>query len=57
MKLAGKLDRSRTFVVAQAIEDFVAREAWQLAAIEAASAGTDRGEPPHPSAIADTSRP
>ena len=33
--LAAKLDRSRSYVAAQAIEDFVAREAWQLADIEA----------------------
>ena len=32
--LASKMDRSRSYVAAQAIEDFVAREAWQLADIE-----------------------
>ena len=33
--LASKMDRSRSYVAAQAIENFVAREAWQLADIEA----------------------
>jgi predicted transcriptional regulator len=43
-KLAEKLDRSRAHVAAQAIEDFVAREAWQLEEIEAGLAEADRGE-------------
>lgn len=34
-QIAEKLDRSRAYVAAQAIEDFVAREQWQLAEIEA----------------------
>jgi predicted transcriptional regulator len=34
-QLAEKLDRSCSYVAAQAIEDFVAREEWQLAEIEA----------------------
>ena len=34
-RIAEKLDRSRAYVAAQAIEDFVAREEWQLAEIEA----------------------
>jgi predicted transcriptional regulator len=33
--LAEKLDRSRAYVAAQAIEDFIAREEWQLIEIEA----------------------
>lgn len=33
--LAAKLDRPRSYVAAQAIGDFVTREAWQLADIEA----------------------
>ena len=33
--LAAKLDRSRSYVAAQAIGDYVAREEWQLADIEA----------------------
>ena len=33
--LASKLDRSRSYVAAQAIEHYVIREAWQLADIEA----------------------
>ena len=42
--LAQKLDRSRSYVAAQAIEDFVKREEWQLAEIEAGIAEADRGE-------------
>ncbi len=43
-QLAEKLDRSRSYVAAQAIEDFVAREEWQLAEIEAGLAEAQRGE-------------
>ena len=43
-KLAAKLDRSRAYVAAQAIEDFVAREAWQLAEIEAGLGEAERGD-------------
>jgi predicted transcriptional regulator len=43
-KLAQKLDRPRSFVAAQAIEDFVEREAWQLAEIEAGLADAERGD-------------
>ncbi|MCW1844217.1 CopG family ribbon-helix-helix protein [Prosthecomicrobium hirschii] len=43
-QLAEKLDRSRAYMAAQAIEDFVAREEWQLAEIEAGLAEADRGE-------------
>lgn len=43
-KLAEKMDRSRSYLTAQAIEDFIEREAWQLAEIEAGLAEADRGE-------------
>lgn len=43
-QLAEKLDRSRSYMAARAIEDFVAREEWQLAEIEAGLAEADRGE-------------
>lgn len=43
-QLAEKLDRSRSYVAAQAIEDFVAREEWQLAEIEAGLADVGRGD-------------
>lgn len=36
--------RSRSHVAAQAIEDFVAREEWQLAEIEAGLAEAERGD-------------
>ena len=43
-KLAEKMDRSRAYVAAQAIEDFVARESWQLAEIEAGLAEANSGD-------------
>lgn len=43
-QLAQKLDRSRSYMAAQAIEDFVAREEWQLAEIEVGIAEADRGD-------------
>lgn len=42
--LAAKLDRSRSHVAAQAIGDFVLREAWQLAEIEVGLDDADRGD-------------
>lgn len=42
--LASKLDRSRSYVAAQAIGDFVEREAWQLDDIEAGLREAERGE-------------
>ena len=42
--LAAKLDRSRSYVAVQAIEDYVAREAWQLADIEAGLREAERGD-------------
>ena len=43
-QLAEKQDRSRSYMAARAIEDFIAREDWQLAEIEAGLAEADRGE-------------
>lgn len=43
-QIAQKLDRSRSYMAAQAIEDFVSREEWQLAEIEAGIAEADRDE-------------
>jgi predicted transcriptional regulator len=42
--IAEKLDRSRAYVAAQAIEDFIAREEWQLAEIEAGLAEAINGD-------------
>ncbi|SFB39859.1 Predicted transcriptional regulator [Rhizobium sp. NFR07] len=42
--LAEKLARPAGRVAAEAIEDFLAREEWQLAEIEAGLAEADRGE-------------
>lgn len=52
-KLAEKMDRSRAYVAAQAIESFVEREAWQLAEIEAGLAEADRGEFATPTEVAN----
>ncbi|MER8366211.1 CopG family ribbon-helix-helix protein [Mesorhizobium sp. M1348] len=43
-QLAEKLDRSCSYVAAQAIEDFVASEEWQLAEVEAGLADASRGD-------------
>lgn len=43
-QIAQKLDRSRSYMAAQATEDFVSREEWQLAEIEDGIAEADRGE-------------
>ncbi|GLS17163.1 hypothetical protein GCM10007874_01780 [Labrys miyagiensis] len=42
--LAAKLDRSRSYVAAKAIEEFIARENWQLAEIEAGLIEARRGD-------------
>ncbi|OHV83854.1 CopG family ribbon-helix-helix protein [Ensifer sp. LCM 4579] len=43
-RIAALSDRSRAYLAAQAIEDFVAREEWQLAEIQAGTDEADRGE-------------
>jgi predicted transcriptional regulator len=43
-RLADKLSKPADSVAADAIEDFLAREEWQLAEIEAGLAEADRGE-------------
>jgi predicted transcriptional regulator len=43
-RIAEKLDRSRSYMAAQAIEDYVAREEWQIVEIEAGLAEASRGE-------------
>ena len=43
-QLAGKMDRSRSYMAAQAIADFVEREEWQIAEIESRLAEAKRGE-------------
>lgn len=42
-ELASKLDRPRSYLAAQAIGDFLAREVWQIAEIESGLAEADRG--------------
>jgi predicted transcriptional regulator len=43
-ELAQRLDRSPSAMVAQAVEDFIAREDWQVAEIEAALAEAEDGD-------------
>lgn len=52
-QLAEKLDRPADSVARQAIEDFIAREEWQLSEIEAGIAEADRGEFASDAEIAD----
>ena len=42
--LADKLDRSRSYVAALAINDFIERESWQLAEIEAGVSEANQGD-------------
>lgn len=43
-QIAEKLDRSRAYMAAEAIEAFVEQQEWQLAEIEAGLDAADRGE-------------
>lgn len=43
-ELAAKLDRPRSHLTAQAIDDYLAREEWQIAEIDAGLAEAERGE-------------
>ncbi|MBS1164591.1 MAG: hypothetical protein H6R00_616 [Proteobacteria bacterium] len=43
-RLASKLDRPRSYLAALAIADYLAREEWQIAEIEAGLSEADRGE-------------
>lgn len=42
--LAADTDRSRSWLAAKAIEDYLARNAWQIARIKDGIAEADRGE-------------
>ncbi len=42
--LAAQTDRSRSWLAAKAIEEFVALNAWQMAKIEEGIAAADRGD-------------
>ncbi len=53
-KLARSTRRSRSFLAAEAIEDFVALNAWQVAEIEAAVAEADAGDFADESEVAAT---
>ena len=43
-RLASSMKRSQSFVAAEAIEEFVAVQEWQIAGIEEALESLDRGE-------------
>jgi len=43
-RLAAKTERSRNWLVAKAIEDFVALNAWQVEKIEQGVAAAERGD-------------
>lgn len=43
-QLAQKTERSRNWLVAKAVEDYVSLNAWQVAKIEAGIAAADRGD-------------
>lgn len=43
-KLADKLDRSRSYLAVKAIEEFIEKQAWQLAEIEAGLDEAKRGD-------------
>jgi len=43
-QLARQLDRSRNYLVGQAIEEFLEAHAWQVEKIKAGLAAADRGE-------------
>jgi predicted transcriptional regulator len=43
-QLAEKTERSRNWLVAKAVEEYVALNAWQIGKIEAGIAAADRGD-------------
>jgi len=43
-KLAGVTDRDRSYLIKQAVADFIATQKWQIEEVEAAIAEADRGE-------------
>ncbi|UZR27133.1 CopG family ribbon-helix-helix protein [Methylococcus mesophilus] len=52
--LAAAMDRSRNWVIEDALRHYVEAQAWQIEGIEQAKASLDRGEGiPHEQAMAD----
>jgi len=43
-EIAQKMDRSRSYTATEAIEEYVARQEWQLAEIEAGLTEADAGD-------------
>ncbi len=52
-KIALKSDRSRAYMAGEAIEEFVERQEWQLAEIEAGLAEADAGDFASPDELAN----
>ncbi|WP_137935247.1 CopG family ribbon-helix-helix protein [Mesorhizobium comanense] len=50
--IAQKIDRSRSYTAAEAIEEYVERQEWQLAEIEAGLAEADAGNFASPDELA-----
>ncbi len=50
-RIASKLDRSRAYLAAKAIEEFIARETWQMDEIEAGLAEAKTGDFATPEAV------
>jgi predicted transcriptional regulator len=51
--VAQRMDRTNSWVIEQAINDYLAVQAWQIKAIEAGIASADRGElTPHEEVVA-----
>lgn len=53
-QLAAATDRSRAWLAQQALSDFVAREAWQIAEIEAGLREADAGDFASPAEVDTT---
>jgi predicted transcriptional regulator len=51
-QLAEKTERSRSWLVSQAVHDYVALNAWQVEKIEAGIAAADRGDFASPEEVA-----
>lgn len=52
-EIAQKMDRSRSYTASEAIEEYVARQEWQLAEIAAGLAEADAGDFASPGELAE----
>lgn len=51
-RIARKIDRSRSYTAAEAIEEYVERQEWQLAEVEAGLADAEAGDFASPQELA-----